>query len=165
MADARVLFSVLSDSAIYQFIPADPPASPEELKERFRRYCQGPVQEHNEEWLNWMVSLEPEGIPVGTVQATIFQTTHSASIAYLFGPLFWRQGLATEAVGALTQWLIGQKVRSVTADIDVRNQSSIRLVRRLGFRLVSVRPKADFFKGGSSDEYSFVYDRHDVLST
>lgn len=158
IVDAGALFPILRESAIYRYIPDHPPTSRDDLKERFRRYCEGPSPGQNEEWFNWLVALKDQGLSVGTLQATIFERTRSASIAYLFGPAFWKQGLATEAVSALICWLLlDKKVLSVTADIDTRNEASIKLVQRLGFRLTRVTPQADFFKGSSSDEYSFVY--------
>lgn len=157
--DAEALYPMLSDSAIYRYIPDNPPSSLDDLKERFRRYCEGPSQGQHEEWLNWLVALKHTDTSVGTLQATISVNSRTARIAYLFGPAFWKQGLATEAVSALIDWLLDKKVLWVTADIDTRNESSIKLVKRLGFRLARVTPQADFFKGSSSDEYSFICER------
>lgn len=55
----------------------------------------------------------------------------------------------------LRQIADGDHVTRAEAFIDTRNQPSIRLVTRLGFRQVRTIENADHFKGSSSDEVVF----------
>jgi RimJ/RimL family protein N-acetyltransferase len=46
-------------------------------------------------------------------------------------------------------------VRKVKAQVDTRNQSSIRLLERLKFERIGHQKDADFFKDSLSDEYIY----------
>jgi len=155
-AHAAKLFAALRDPRVYTFISDDPPASVADLKARFGRYLRGPAPSSGELFLNWAVRLKAGGAYIGTLQATIDPGARRASVAYLLGPEFWGKGLASEAVEALLAWLfLRGGVDSAEARIDTRNDRSIRLVRRLGFELIQVVRKAEFFKGSWGDEYVF----------
>ena len=81
---------------------------------------------------------------------------HTALLAYMIFPAFWRQGYAREGCArVLTHLFEDYRVSRVAAEIDTRNSSSIRLVEALGFARVATTPDADFFKGASSDEYRY----------
>ena len=43
----------------------------------------------------------------------------------------------------------------IIAEIDTRNQASIGLAERLGFRRTGFKPAADHFKAAPSDEYRY----------
>jgi [ribosomal protein S5]-alanine N-acetyltransferase len=155
-AHAAKLFPALRDPRVYTFISEDPPASVEDLEARFGRYLKGPAPFSGTLFLNWAVCLKSCEDYIGTLQATTDIGRRRASVAYLLGPQFWGKGFASEAVGALLAWLFSRgDVDSAEARIDTRNDRSIRLVRRLGFELVEVVRKAEFFKGSWGDEYLF----------
>ena len=50
------------------------------------------------------------------------------------------------------------------AEIDTRNLGSIRLVESLGLTRVATTQQADFFKGASSDEFTYSVTREDWLA-
>ncbi len=153
---ATRLYPVLKDPRIYTFISDEPPSSAKSLATLFARYLEGPGPSSNAVFLNWAVRLKKRGDYVGTLQATIDTGSRRASVAYLLGPDYWGQGLASEALGALLSHLFARgTLDSVEARIDTRNDRSVRLVRRLGFELVRVDRKAEFFKGSWGDEYLF----------
>lgn len=55
-------------------------------------------------------------------------------IGYILAPAVWRRGLATEALAAVIQFVLGRAPDlELTADVDPRNTASIRLLERLGF--------------------------------
>ena len=96
-----------------------------------------------------------DGEYAGTVQATLLPEG-TAFVAYVVFTRFQRRGYATEACRALIAYLEGELgVTTLVAEIDTRNLASIALVERLGFRLVSTTPDADFFKGGTSHEHRY----------
>ncbi len=153
---ATQLYPVLKDPRIYTFISDDPPSSARALATLFSRYLEGPGLSSTTVFLNWAVRLKTGGDYVGTLQATIDPGSRRAAVAYLLGPDYWGKGLASEALGALLSHLFTRgDVGSAEARVDVRNDRSIRLVRHLGFELVHVDRKAEFFKGSWGDEYLF----------
>lgn len=152
-AHAEAMLKVLADPRVHLYLPSDPPTDLEELKARSERLESRCSPDGRQLWLNWTVFAGPQ--VVGTVQATVHVSENVADVAYVFGPTFWRQGFATEALHALLCFLPSLNVGRARANLDTRNRSSARLVERLGFVRVSELKGADEFKGEVSDEYVY----------
>ena len=72
--------------------------------------------------------------PAGTVE-----------IGYSIAPGHRRQGYAYEMARALTDWALARpEVRRVVAQVEPTNQPSIRVVERLGMRLVATGEMLDW---------------------
>jgi len=93
--------------------------------------------------------------PVGTFQATLPEG-QAGGFAYVVFPSFWRQGYAREiAACVITHLFEVHCLPRLYAEIDTRNIGSIRLVESLGLTRTKTTQEADFFKGASSDEYTY----------
>lgn len=152
---AALLYSILQYPQIYDYIPIDPPTSIEMLQQRYQKLerCLSPTNE--EAWLNWAVRLKLSGQFVGRVEASV-SSDRSADFAYVFGSQFWRNGYATEASQQVLNLLFDDyEVIEIKAQVDTRNKASIRLLERLSFEQVEYQTAVDFFKGSSSDEYTY----------
>ena len=68
--DAEAMAAVLADPDLYTYTGGTPPGE-EELRQRYAILARGRSEDGAEDWANWIVVLEPEGRPVGYVQATI----------------------------------------------------------------------------------------------
>ncbi len=156
---ASHLFTVLSDPRIYKFIPKDPPASVIILEDRYRQ-LEGRMSPSGEEsWINWAVHLKERGVYIGTVQATILNN-QSSLLAYELSPDFWGQGYATEAcLRVIESLFMDYEVTEIVAEVDTRNEASCKLLERLTFKRIQIREGADFFKGESSDEFTYKLSR------
>jgi [ribosomal protein S5]-alanine N-acetyltransferase len=158
-AHARPLFAVLSDSALYDFIPEEPPATLEVLRALFERWEPRRSPAGDQVWLNYGVRERATDSYCGTLQATVVPASH-AYLAYLIAPQFWGRGLATETCAALIRFVFGAfAVKRMLAHVDTRNARSIRLLERLGFHKVNTIVGADTFKGSISDEFVFELDK------
>jgi RimJ/RimL family protein N-acetyltransferase len=85
----------------------------------------------------WFVTLAADGRVVGDC-GTFGPPDEEGrvEIGYGLAAPFRGQGIGTEAVRALVDWLAGQPaVRVVTASVEVGNEPSRRLLERLGFSL------------------------------
>lgn len=158
--DAKNFFPILKDPAIYRFIPEDPPASMDALRKQFERFVRGPAPDLLEVWMNWGVFFDDE--PIGRVQSTIRVPARMGEIAYVFGMAHRKQGLASEAVFTMCEWLFKHWFEVATATIDSRNLDSMALVTRLGFHEVSRVANAEFFKGTPSHEVIFACRSQDL---
>ena len=157
---APAMLAVLADPRVHTYLPSDPPADPEALRERYQRLESRRSPDGSELWLNWTVFRDSAAL--GTVQATVHPAEELADVAYVFAPAAWGQGYATEAMQAMLRHLhrtVG--VGRFRASIDTRNGPSQRLAERLGFVRVAAVKAADEFKGAVSDE--FVYERAAAL--
>lgn len=132
VAHAACMFAVLSDAAIYEFIPDRQPASVDAVRERYRMLERGWSADGTQRWLNWIVRLD-SGACTGFVQATV-RESGNADFAFVFGTAFQGQGIAHAAsLMAIPILRDNHGVRALFATADARNRRSIRLLERLGF--------------------------------
>ncbi len=151
---ADELFGALLDLRIYRFIPQEPPASLEALRERYGFLEGGGSPPGGELWLNWVIRRARDAAAVGTVQATV--EADSAWIAYEVLPEYWRLGYGASACRRMLDLLRAENgVEVALAKVDTRNEASVALLESLGFDRVRTLPNADFFKGAPSDEYEY----------
>ncbi|MFS8066852.1 MAG: GNAT family N-acetyltransferase [Byssovorax sp.] len=155
-AHAEALFTGFADPRLYPYIPTDPPASIDALRDRCRRLATRASPDGRERWLNWAARLAAAPIYVGLFEATV-RPDATASLAYFVFSEHARRGDGVEGGGAVVDHLFESvRVGAVRANIDTRNLASIRLIERLGFVQKSLVIQADHFKGAASDELVFV---------
>jgi ribosomal-protein-alanine N-acetyltransferase len=154
-AYAARLYEGLQDERLYEYIPQNPPASPQALEDRYLGLSSRRSPDKREAWLNWALRTRCSGDYVGVLEATVHDNL-TAAIAYMVFVPFQRRGLAAEACRRLLAHLFEDyRVSVVAAEIDTRNAASITLVESLGFERVAFHKDADHFKGSSSDEYRY----------
>lgn len=99
-----------------------------------------------------LVELKATGEPMGMCGLLKRETLDDVDMGYAFVPAFWRQGYAREAATAVlthAHQVLGLK--RVVAIVKPQNQSSIRLLEKLGFqyekmvRLVADGPEIKLF--------------------
>ena len=152
---APPLFPVLSDARIYTYIPEEPPSNQAALTMRYQQLATRRSPGGDELWLNWAIYRPQERDYIGVAQATV-TADQPAYLAYLLAPAFWGYGYAQETCNQLLRLLFdAYRVAAVRAEVDTRNQASWKLLERLGFIRTALRPAADYFKGSSSDEYTY----------
>ena len=157
VSHAHPLYASLQAPELYRFIPRDAPPSVEALAARYSNLATRHSPGGEDLWLNWVMRKRDTGEYVGTVEVTVCPT-REAYLAYQVFPLFWKQGFATEACQRVLEHLVADySVTRVIAEIDTRNEASIRMVERLGFTRVAMTPQADYFKGSYSDEYRYEW--------
>jgi len=84
----------------------------------------------------WGVERKEDGRVLGT--CTLFQAdaaNRRAEIGFCLRSAYWKQGYMREALTALVRYAFGTlDLRRLEADVDPRNESSLRLLDRVGFR-------------------------------
>jgi len=151
---ADVLFDDLADSRLYEYIPDDPPASKEELRQTYERWSRRGSADGTEVWYNYALRSVEDDLYVGTLQATL-TTNGDTLIAYQIFPRFWRRRAAAECLSEMLCALASSGATRFSAHVDTRNIASQRVLTTLGFSLVRRIENADFFKGERSDEFVF----------
>jgi RimJ/RimL family protein N-acetyltransferase len=161
VSHAEEMFGVLSDERIYTYLPTDPPASLDALRESYEFLAKGESPDGRERWLNWILISRAEERALGFFQATV-REPESCKIAYILNPRQQGTGHAREASLALISHLFDTyDIPAVEAFIDTRNEPSIRLVRALGLVRARSIHGADEFKGARSDEFVYRVARED----
>jgi [ribosomal protein S5]-alanine N-acetyltransferase len=130
-AHAPVLFPLLRDETLYEFLDSEPPRSVGILEEQYRRWEPRKSPDGTQAWLNWVAKLRG-GEYVGWIQATV-QADGRADLAYLVFPSHQRHGYAVEACRAVIDHIKANFVaRTIRATIEPANAASIALARKLG---------------------------------
>jgi len=137
---ARELAPVLADPALHAFT-GDEPENEERLRARYTRQAVGQSPDGAHGWLNWVARDRATQAPVGTVQATISDGDdgRSAELAWVIATSRQGEGLATEAAGAVMEWLRDQGVARFVAHIHPDHGASAGVARHLGLAATDVR--------------------------
>lgn len=108
--------------------------------------------------LNLAVALRDADELIGDVLLFWHSAEHrSGEIGYVLNPAFHGNGYVTEASRALLALAFdGLGLHRVVARIDVRNEPSARVLRRLGMRQEAVLVENEWFKGGWTTEIDFA---------
>ncbi len=75
--------------------------------------------------------LKENGKPVGTCCA--FPENGNYDIGYCIVKEHWREGIGTEMISALLQWIRSEGGTSASGEIADANEASVALARKLGF--------------------------------
>jgi RimJ/RimL family protein N-acetyltransferase len=129
--DADAMVEVLNDERMHEFIGGRP-LQLDELRARYRQLAVGHSADGTELWFNWIVRTTVDGRPVGAMQATVAADRSSADVAWEVGVAFQGQGVASEAAGAVVEWLIGHGVCSIRALVHPHHAASARVASRAG---------------------------------
>jgi RimJ/RimL family protein N-acetyltransferase len=111
------------------------------------------------EWFQLGIADSDTGALIGDIGVCVRTDPElHAEIGFTLAAAAQGNGLATEAVRALTQWLFASTtVNRVTAITDARNLPSIRLLERIGMRLEATEPA--IFRDEPCHEHHYVLDR------
>jgi RimJ/RimL family protein N-acetyltransferase len=100
----------------------------------------------------WLVEMKDSGVPIGICGLLKRDALEDVDIGYALLPEFWSKGYALEAASAVLSYArdtLG--LTRVVAITNVNNQSSIRLLEKLGFtyekmvRLSAGAPEINLF--------------------
>jgi RimJ/RimL family protein N-acetyltransferase len=123
-ADLDPLHRVFADARAMRFWSHE---AHEDLA-RTQQTLDGMMESHAKTGLELVI--ERDGIVIG--KAGLWRL---AELGYILHPDHWGKGLAQEALEAILEaaWALHPELTEITAEIDPRNESSARLLTRLGF--------------------------------
>jgi len=96
-------------------------------------------REQTRDWLAGMIGAAPEASDDFIVECDGRVIGKAGcwrlpEIGYILHPDYWGQGLATEALTAVIDHVFSERdIEAITADVDPRNEASLKLLARLGF--------------------------------
>ncbi|MFG2101411.1 GNAT family N-acetyltransferase [Micromonospora echinaurantiaca] len=136
---AAELAPLLNDPVLHEYIGGRP-ATPDELRERYRRQVTGRSPDGSQGWLNWVVRHRDTGAAVGTVQATLRLDGDRpvAELAWVIAAPQQGRGYAGEATAGMVGWLEGHGVQALLAHVHPDHRASARVAERLGLRATEV---------------------------
>lgn len=87
-------------------------------------------------WGSWLVLRKSDGLIIGDAEFKgKLDANQQVKVGYDFLESAWGKGYATEAVEGLVDWAFHVKaVEKVTAETDLNNIGSIRVLEKLGMK-------------------------------
>ena len=135
-----------ADPALHEFI-GGAPSTAAELAARYALLERGRCLDGTQLWFNWMLRERTSGRLVGTVQATVDGSRGvdaRASLAWVVGAPFQRQGYAGEAARAVAAWLREGGVDTMQAFVHPHNEASAAIARSLGLKRTETVDDGEF---------------------
>ncbi len=130
--DVAAIFAIFSDPEVIRYWSSPPLADLAAAAALIERNL-GRLAEGSR--LQWSVVRVDDDQVIGTaILADIDLAHHRADLGYALMRHAWGQGFALEAVRALVEFAFGQlELHRLGADVDPRNDRSLRLLEGLGF--------------------------------
>jgi RimJ/RimL family protein N-acetyltransferase len=126
------LHAALDHPDVGRFIGGPDVTTPEALLARIAHVTAGPSSPRaHERWWNFAVMLRADHTIIGRLEATTYGDW--GEIAYVFGPRWWGQGLASESTRWLVRHLVERGIDELWAAVDPDNAPSQRMLSRIGF--------------------------------
>jgi len=131
--DVPALFDVFSDVEVMRYWSTPPLPTLAAASDLLRSIHRG-FQERS--LFQWGIELRPEPGVVGTCTLYHLNAAHRrAEVGFALGRHHWGRGIAGGAVTTLIEFAFGTlDLHRLEADADPRNERSLRLLERLGFR-------------------------------
>ena len=132
-ADTADIFGIFSDPEVMRYWDHGPMTKPSDAADYVEQIREGLLRRH---LFQWGVSDSSLGRIVGTCTLLNVSAAHQrGEIGFAVARADWGRGIAMEAVSALVAFAFGElQLHRLEADVDPRNDRSLRLLERLGFR-------------------------------
>lgn len=158
--DIDALFEIFSDPQVMRYWSSGPLADKAGAAAMQRNIAETNL---NDSLWKWGLALRDSNKLIGT--ATLFNLSLSngrAEIGYAMGRSYWGNGYMNEALKALIVHAFDVvKLRRLEADVDPRNDHSIRTLERLGFQREGFLRERWHVEGEIQDAYFYGLLRHE----
>ncbi len=110
------------------------------------------------EWYQFAIALKSNNELIGDCALGLkLEDARQAELGYTLARAYHGQGYASEAIRTLLGYVFGElRLHRVIAQVDCRNDPSVALLERLGFRREGHFLQNFWFKGAYSDEYIYA---------
>ncbi len=152
--DADALFALFADPQVMRYWSRPPMTARAEAEGLIGEILAGFDQRT---LFNWMVASRSDDALIGTCALFRIERRHRrAEIGYSLRSDQWGRGFAVESVSLMLDWAFRTlHLHRIEADIDPRNDSSRRLLERLGFASEGVLRERYFVGDEVSDTELF----------
>ena len=131
--DVDALYEIFSDPRVMRYWSSGPLPNREAAAAMQREIAQHNLSDTQ---MKWGLALRDTNRVIGTVTLFNLSTSNGrAEIGYAMGSAYWGKGYMNEALKALIVHAFDvMNFRRLEADVDPRNDASIRTLERLGFQ-------------------------------
>jgi RimJ/RimL family protein N-acetyltransferase len=131
--DVEDFYEIYSNPQVMRYW-STPPLADKEVARKLISEIQADVERH--EIVKWGIALRPDDKLIGSVTLFHLDFTHRrAEIGYAQGRAYWGNGYMQEALTAVINYAFAElNLHRIEADVDPRNDGSVRSLERLGFQ-------------------------------
>ena len=152
--DTADIFAVFSDPEVMRYWDHGPMTKPSDAADYIEQIREGLLRR---ELFQWGICDPSLGRVVGTCTLIHVVAGHQrGEIGFAVARAHWGRGIASEAVTAVVTFAFDQlDLHRLEADVDPRNERSLRLLERLGFRREGYL-RERYFVGGERQDAVMV---------
>ena len=149
-ADVADVLAVFSDPLVLRYWDGPLMTTTQDVMQYIERIHYG---FRRRELMQWGIAEAATNAVIGTCTLTHLSITHErAEIGFALRQTRWGQGLGTEAVTTAIDFAFdGLGLHRIEADVDPRNERSLRLLERLGFHREGHMRERYFMNGERQD--------------
>lgn len=115
-----------------------------------------------EDYYHWMIVLKETGEPIGSLLVNTVGRAQSAHIGYCIGRPWWHQGITSEALQAVIDFLFGEVgYHRIESMHDPNNPRSGRVMRKCGMKYEGTLQMSDRNNQGICDADYYAILRND----
>ena len=115
-----------------------------------------------DDYYHWMIVIKETGEPIGSLLASTVGRAQSAHVGYCIGKTWWHQGIMSEALRAVIDYLFGDVgYHRIEAMHDPNNPNSGRVMRKCGMRYEGTTHASDRNNQGICDADHYAILRSD----
>jgi [ribosomal protein S5]-alanine N-acetyltransferase len=158
--DTDAFFAIYSHPEVMRYWSTPPLAD--------REAASNLIEKIHEDWkrriiLKWGIALRSDDQLIGSI--TLFNLSfphHRAEIGYALAHEYWGHGYMNEALMALLKYAFESlDLHRIEADVDPRNDASIRTLEKLGFQREGILRERWQINGGIQDALFYGLLRHE----
>ena len=138
-----------SDPEVTKFLTWPPHESPAASEEIIAKWI---AEYQKKDFYQWMIVLKEIDAPIGSLIAVSDERTESAQIGYCIGKKWWHQGIMSEALKAVMDFLFDEVgMNRIEARHDPNNPHCGAVMRKCGMRYEGTSRQADRNNQGICD--------------
>lgn len=113
----------------------------------------------NKIFIRWGITEKENNQVIGVIALHHIESENrKMSIGYILNERFWKQGVMTEAVGAVINYILKEfNINRIEAEIHPENIASIRLCEKLGFKREGLKEECIFKDSKNTFEDRLIY--------
>lgn len=165
MTDGEAMFrNWASDPDVTKFLTWPTYKSLEDTRPTLERWVNGYAKD---DYYHWMIVLKELGEPIGSISVVNQRDDIAeAEIGYCIGKAWWHQGIVSEALTAVMDYLFDEVgMNRIEAKHDVNNPHSGGVMKKCGMRYEGISRQSDRNNQGICDLVTYGILRSDLPPT
>lgn len=162
--DAEYMFyNWANDARVTKFMTWEPYENAQQLRESYHQYLM--ENRDKPDFYDWKIELKSLGQPVGAIGVTVMrEDIEAVEIGYCLGYDWWHQGIMTEALRTVIQFLFEEVgFNRITAKHDVNNPHSGGVMKNAGMQYEGTNRQAGINQQGICDIATYAILKQDYF--